>query len=79
MGLARRATILPEEKGFEAAFGGLEIAQSIFTGTGEIVHGFLFDPGNLDRGESPRAHEAGQLHRVSAVGFHTVAGLLGHL
>ena len=34
-GLARVADIVAQEKGFEAMFGGLEIAQRIFTGTTE--------------------------------------------
>ena len=78
MGLARLATILPEENGFEAELGGLELAQGIFTGTGEIANGVIFYPGNVDGCEITRAHEAGQLHRVPAVGVHTVAGLVGH-
>jgi hypothetical protein len=78
IGLARIANILPKEKGFEAEFGSLEITQGIFTSTGEIANGFIFYPGNVDGGEITRAHEAGQLHRVPAVGFHTVAGLFGN-
>jgi hypothetical protein len=76
IGLTCRANILPEEKGVEEEFGGLEIAQGIFTGTGAIANGFGFYPGNVDEGEITRAHDAGQLRRVPAVGFHPVAGLL---
>jgi hypothetical protein len=75
---ARIADIMAAQEGFETELGGFEVSQGIFTGTGEITHGFIFDLGNVNGGEIPRAHQPGQLHRVSAVGFHPVAGLFGN-
>jgi hypothetical protein len=66
------------QAGCEPELSGLEVSQGIFTGAGEITHGFIFDLGNVDGGEIPRAHQPGQLYRVPAVGFHPVAGLWGN-
>jgi hypothetical protein len=77
-GPARRADVMSEPEGFETALSRLEVSQGIFTGAGELANGVIFDRGNGDGGEITRAHEAGQLHRVPAVGVHTVAGLVGH-
>jgi len=78
IGLARIAHSLPEENGVEAEFGGLASAQRSFTGPGAIATGVIFAPGNVDRCESTRVQEAGQLHRVPALGVHPVAGLWGN-
>jgi hypothetical protein len=66
---------MSEQEGFETELGRLEVSQAIFTGAGEITHGFIFSPGNIDVRQVPRTHQPGQWHRVPAVGFHMVAGL----
>lgn len=77
-GPARRADVMSEPEGCETALGRLEVSQGIFTGSGEIATGFIFDLGNVHGGESPRAPQAGQWHSVPVVGFHAVAGPFGH-
>ena len=76
-GPARIADIVPEQKRFEPKLGGLEITDGIFTSPAEVADGFIFDLGDIDRGEVTRAHQAGQLDGVTTVGFDAVAGLLG--
>ena len=76
-GPARIADIVPQEKGFEPELRGLEIADGIFTRPAQVTNGFIFDLGHIDRGEVPRAHQAGQLDGVTAVGFDPIAGLFG--
>jgi hypothetical protein len=67
-----------QQKGFETAFGGLEIAQGILAGTTEVTNGFILDRRDIDRGEIARAHQAGQLHGVTTVGFDAIASLFGN-
>ena len=55
-GSAGRAAIVPQQKRFETALGGLEIPDGIFTGPAQSPDGFVFDLWNLDRRELPRAH-----------------------
>ena len=52
-GLARRAKILPQEKRFEAACGGLEIAQGIFARAAQVPDGVVRDLWDIDRGQIP--------------------------
>jgi hypothetical protein len=77
-GMACIADIVPKQKGFETELGGLEIPQGIFTGAGEITNRFIFHRGDIDACEIPRAHQPRQLHGITTVGFHAVAGLLGN-
>ena len=77
MGPAGVADSVPEQEGFQMDLGLLEIAESIFTGPREIAYGFLFDLRHRDRGEIPRARQAGQWHGVSAVRFDPITGLVG--
>ncbi len=77
-GTARIAHIVPEQEGFEPELGGREVPQGIFAGAGEIAHSFIFHRGDIDGGQIPRAHQAGQLDRVTTVGCHAVAGLFGN-
>ena len=44
--------IMAEQTGFEAQLGRLQIVQRIFTRTAQVTHGFIFDCGDIDRGES---------------------------
>ena len=78
IGPAHIADIVPEQEGCAPKCRGLEIAQSIFASPAQITHGFVFDFGDRDQGEIPQAHQAGELHSVTAVGFHPVAHLFGN-
>jgi hypothetical protein len=75
-GPAGGAEIVSEPEGVETTRGGLEVADDIFARPGEIPQGFVCRLGNRDRGASTGAHQAGQLHRVTAVGLDAVTGLL---
>ena len=77
-GPAGRAAIMPQQKRVQAKLGRLEIVERIFTGAAQVTHGFVFDRGDIDRREIPRAHQPRQLDGVTTVGVHAVAGLLGH-
>ena len=76
-GPARIADILPQEKGFEAKFRGLEVADDIFTRPTQIPNGFIIDLGDVDGGEVARAHQPGQFDGISAVGFDPIPGFFG--
>ncbi len=67
-GPARIAAIVAEPAGVAAKLGRLELAAGIFPGSGAVADRFVFNRGDSDGGESPRAREAGQWHRVTAVG-----------
>jgi hypothetical protein len=60
-GPTRLTDLRSEYEGFEPELGGLEVAEGIFTGPRESPHGFIFDLGDIDRSEIPRARQAGQL------------------
>jgi hypothetical protein len=48
-GMAGRAEIVTEERGFEARLGRLEMAPRIFTGSTQISAGFVLDLRDIDR------------------------------
>ena len=50
-GPARIADILPQQKGFEAELGRLEIMERIFPRAAQVTNGFVFDRWDIDRGE----------------------------
>jgi hypothetical protein len=75
--LAGVADIVTQQEGFETELGVLQVAEGIFTRPREIAHGFSFDFGDLDEGESPRAGQAGQWSGVSALRFDAITGLVG--
>jgi hypothetical protein len=77
-GPARIGDVMSEPEGFETELGRFEVPQDIFAGSGEIANGFIFSRGNVDGCEITRAHQAGQLHSVPAVGFNPVARLVGN-
>jgi hypothetical protein len=52
-GPAGVADIVPQEKRFEPAFGGLEILDGIFAGPAQIADGLVFDLWNLDGRQIP--------------------------
>jgi hypothetical protein len=76
-GPARRPEVVPEQKGLETALGLLESAAGLCACPGAIAPRFLCPRGDRDRGESPRARQAGQWHGVSAVCFAPLPGLCG--
>jgi hypothetical protein len=78
MGLAGVADSVAEHKSFAAKLGVLAVAEGLFTGPRQIPHGFIVHLGDIDRGEIPRASQAGQWHGVSAVGGDAVTGFLGN-
>jgi len=73
-----RPDIMPQQKGFQAKRGRLQIVERIFASAAQVTHGFVFDRWDLDRREIPRAHQPRQLDRITPVGFHAVAGLVGN-
>ena len=70
--------IMPQQKGFQAKLGRLEIVERLFTRPTEVTNGFVCDRWDIDRREIPRAHQPRQLDRITTVGFHAVAGLFGN-
>jgi hypothetical protein len=76
-GAACIADVVAQEKGFEAMLGRLEIVQGIFTSPTQVADGFVLDLGHIDWGEVARAHQAGQLDRVTTVRFDPIACLFG--
>jgi hypothetical protein len=67
-----------EHERFEAKLGVCKIAEGVFTGPAEVATGFVFHRGDIARGASPRARQAGQWPGVPAGGFAAVPGFLGH-
>jgi hypothetical protein len=78
MGPARRADILAEHEGFETKRGVFEIADHLFARPCEIPDGFIVYCGDIDRGESARAGQAGQLEGITAVRCDPLPRLLGN-
>ena len=76
-GLARRTDIVPQEKGLEPKLRGLQITDDIFTRPAQVPKRFILHLGHVDRGEVPRASQAGQFASISAVSFAPIAGLFG--
>lgn len=67
--LARLANIRPPPTRFEPERGGLGIPEGIFTRPAPLAHGVVFDLGNIGGSKVTRAHQAGQLHGVTTIGF----------
>src|SRR4029450_10898119 len=76
-GLAGVADIVTQQEGFETELGVFQVAEGIFTRPREIAHGFIFDFGDIDEGEIPRAGQSGQLSGVSAIRFDAITGVVG--
>ena len=76
-GPAHRTAILSQPTGVETALGVVESAEGRFTRPGAIAPGVIRDRGDRDRGELPRARQAGPWHGVPAGGVDPVARLLG--
>ena len=60
-GAAGIAPIVAEPQGLEAELGGLELANGLFTGAGEVAEGFLVRRGAIDGGQITGAQQAGQV------------------
>jgi len=69
---ARIADIVPQEQRFEPELGGLEIADGIVTGAAQVPDGFILNPGDVDRGQVPRAHQSGQCDGIATVGVDPI-------
>jgi len=78
IGLVGIAEIVPEQEGFQAKCRGLESTQGIFAGAGAIAQGFTCCLGDIDGGESTRAHQPGQLYGLSSGRLPAVTSLFRH-
>ena len=67
--------ILPQEQGFEAQLGRLEVVERLFTRAAEVTNSFGVDRWDINRGEVPRAYQARQWDGIPTIRFDTVAGL----
>jgi hypothetical protein len=77
-GASRVTEVVPSQKGVEAQVGRLEVPKGIVTSAGASTDRLICHLRARDRGESPRAHQSGQWHGITAVGLPPGAGLLGH-
>jgi hypothetical protein len=73
VGPACVADVETQEERLESEPGGLQVAGGILTGTAEITDGFVFDPGNIDRGEIAGPHETSQLDSIAAVSLDSIS------
>ena len=78
VGPAGGADIVSQPEGVETELGILKIAEGIFARPREIANGFIFDFGDIDEGEIPRAGQSGSLYGVSAIRFDASTGLFGN-
>jgi hypothetical protein len=77
-GLARLADVMPQQTRVEPELGGFESPDGIFASPAQVADGFVFDLGNRDGREVPRAHEPRPLDGVTTVGCDPVARLFRH-
>jgi hypothetical protein len=77
-GAACRADSGSESERVAPERGRCESAQGLCTRAGAIADGVICSPGDLDRGEIPRAHHPGQWHGITAIGVDAVTRLVGH-
>jgi hypothetical protein len=68
---------MSEPEGVEPDLGGLQSVPGVFPCPGESTHRVIGHRGDLAHGESPRAGQTGQGHRVAAVGCDPLAGCWG--
>jgi len=76
-GSARRAASLPQQERLVPTWGRLASAAGLCTGAAQVADGGILHPGDVDRGQVPRAQQAGQLARVTTVRCAPSARLLG--
>ena len=69
--------VMPEQHGFAAQLGRLQIMERLFTRTAQVTNGFVCDLGDLDRREIPGAHQPGPWDGIPTIGVDAVASLLG--
>jgi hypothetical protein len=72
------AAIMPQQKRLQAKRGRLESVERLCTRAAQVTKGFVCDRWDIDRREIPGAHQPRQWDRVTAIGFHPVAGLFRH-
>jgi hypothetical protein len=77
-GLACITYVVPQQKSFQPKFRRLQVLDGIFPRAAQVADGFIFYFGHRDGSEVPRAHEPGQLHGITAVGFPAISGLGGN-
>ena len=63
---------MSEHEGFEPQLRRLQIPQGLFSRPTQVADRFIVDGGDVDRGEVSRAHEPGQLHGITTIGFDPV-------
>jgi hypothetical protein len=68
---------LPQEKRFEPKRRGLEVVDGLFPRPAQIANRFSVHFGYVNRGEIPRAPQAGQFDGVSSIGCHPILWFLG--
>jgi hypothetical protein len=76
-GPARRTDSVPQEKGCALALRRLKSADGICTRPAQVPHRCILHLGHGDRGEVPRAHQAGQCDGITTVGCDSIPGLCG--
>jgi hypothetical protein len=69
---------MPQQEGFEAQCGGLEVTERLFPCAAEVTDRLIFHGGDRDGSEIARAHQPGQWHRIAAVGFDPIPRLFGN-
>ena len=75
-GPTRLPAIMPQQKGFEAELGRLEIVERLFPRAAQVTKSFVLDRWDRDRREVPGAPQARHLEGITTIRFDTVAALL---
>jgi len=76
-GPARRTEIVPQEQGCALALHRLQSAAGLCTRPAQVPHRCILHLGPGDRGEGPRAPQAGQFAGITPLGFAPIPGLWG--
>jgi hypothetical protein len=74
--VACRADVVPPHKGLQTPCGRCASTERLCPSPAQRAHGFVFHLGDRDRREVSRAHQAGQVERLTAVRFDPIPGLL---
>ena len=78
IGSPRRADSVPQHEGCAPPRGRLALPEGLFPCPAQVADGFIVDGGHIHRGEVPCAHEPGQVHGITPVGFDAVPRLCRH-
>jgi hypothetical protein len=70
-----RPAILPQEQGFEAALGRLQIVERLFPRAAQVTKSCVVDRGDLDGREGPCAPQARHVDGITTIRFDTGADL----